>query len=511
MNQAIVVFLAMAGGFISLSYELLWARCFSMAVQGRGYAFAMLLGLFLLGIAVGARLASRLSDRFPREDARQLRAVAVFIAASAAAGWLVIPAMAWFLTLSEAIPEFTALYFVAGAAVLLGAQLPLLANYGIAPDERAGIWMSYLYGANILGSVSGSLLTGFVLMDYLSLSTIVAGLTVATLLLSLVLWCSTRPPARQLAAFSAAVAVAVLVTLLATPFAYRDVYQKLTFLDDGSKHVKAVIENKSGVILLTTDEEVYAGGVYDGAFHIDLIDDVNGLVRPFSISAFHPAPKSMLLIGLATGSWARVLAEHPQLERMVIVEINPGYIELVESHSTHAALLSDPRVELIIDDGRRWLNANDERFDAIVSNTTFHWRGNAANLLSVEFLTLLQQHLNPGGLVMVNTTGSTRAVKSATEVFSSVHVYMRSVIASDTPVQADWPRLRQVLTDYRLGDALVLDLAQPAHRARLDEIGESLRPGSDIYLDDASVEALVDGLVPITDDNLGHEWEVDLF
>jgi spermidine synthase len=45
-----------------------------------------------------------------------------------------------------------------------------------------------------------------------------------------------------------------------------------------------------------------------------VIDNANEIVRPYSLSAFVPSPKRVFLLGLATGSWAQVIANNPQVE-----------------------------------------------------------------------------------------------------------------------------------------------------------------------------------------------------
>ena len=41
-------------------------------------------------------------------------------------------------------------------SALLGAQFPLIAHFGVEPDARAGQRVSFLYGANIVGSTFGT-------------------------------------------------------------------------------------------------------------------------------------------------------------------------------------------------------------------------------------------------------------------------------------------------------------------------------------------------------------------
>jgi hypothetical protein len=59
-----------------------------------------------------------------------------------------------------------------------GSLLPCLAHLGVAADERAGMGTALLYLTNILGSASGSILVGFVLMDRLGLMEIAGTLAV---------------------------------------------------------------------------------------------------------------------------------------------------------------------------------------------------------------------------------------------------------------------------------------------------------------------------------------------
>src|SRR6202041_1913282 len=108
-------------------------------------------------------------------------------------------------------------------------------------------------------------------------------------------------------------------------------------------------------------------GVYDGFFNVDPLHDVNLVVRAYALSFFHPAPKRILMIGLSSGSWAQILANHPEAESLDIVEINPGYVQLIPKYSCVASLLQNSRVHIYVDDGRRWLLAHPEaHYDVIV-------------------------------------------------------------------------------------------------------------------------------------------------
>jgi spermidine synthase len=89
-----------------------------------------------------------------------------------------------------------------------------------------------------------------------------------------------------------------------------------------------VLENRSGIIAVTDTGIVYGHGMYDGRFNTDLKHDTNGIVRPYALSLFHPAPRDVLMIGLSSGSWAQVIANNPDVASLTVIEINPGYIAL---------------------------------------------------------------------------------------------------------------------------------------------------------------------------------------
>lgn len=240
------------------------------------------------------------------------------------------------------------------------------------------------------------------------------------------------------------------------------------------------------------------------------MDDENILVRPLSLSLFHPNPESVLLIGLGTGAWAQVLANDPAVKHITLVEINPGYLKLIAKYPVVASLLHNPKVEIVIDDGRRWLNRHPDRtFDAIVQNTTFYWRTNATDLLSSEYLRLTAAHLREGGVILYNTTGSLRAQRTACTAFPGGFRVFNAIVVSPQPIAPDPARFRRTLVAYRIDGRPLLDVADPRQRARLDEIVSMLTPAgqpTEVLEDCASILARSSGLRLITDDNMGEEW-----
>lgn len=515
-----VLFLAAWTGFVSLSYELLWTRIFSFMTMGRSFAFPMCLGLFLLGIAIGARVSKRYSQRYASGSKEQLGVLAAFMIGASIYGYLTIPLMRMASVYVTVVDSVLSLYIICAGAVLFGAQFPLLAHFGVEADARSGVKVSYIYVANIVGSVAGSLLTGFYLLDQFSLASLTMGLAmVGTVMGCVVLVMALEQSKRR--ALVALLGVVLCVGVVASrgvlfDSLYRDLLRSTN--DEVTTDVKYVIESKSGVVVVNQDDQVFGGGVYDGKFATDFVHDTNFVIRPFSLGAFHPDPKKLLFIGLGSGSWARVVASHPDAEQITIVEISGDYVKLADHYPGFERLLADDRVKVITDDGRRWLQSTDETFDVVVSNTTFHWRSMASNLLSKEFFELIKAHLNPGGVVMYNTTGSVHAIATGLSVFDDAYLVFNTVVASPQKMPYDPQRLRKVLLDYRIDGEPILDSDDPEDMKYLEETLTSFEKTSDeqdlLVRDRAMLEQLVAqrGGGVITDYNMRGEWDVaDLF
>jgi SAM-dependent methyltransferase len=165
---------------------------------------------------------------------------------------------------------------------------------------------------------------------------------------------------------------------------------------------------------------------------IDVDTNPNHLERLYMVALMMQGPKRVLFVGLSTGAWVRAMQGFPSVERIDVVEINPAYVDLIRSYAQLLPLLQDPRIHVHVDDGRRWLRRNPlTRFDLVVQNTTFYWRANAGNLLSREYLSEVKKHLDPGGVVICNTTGSFDVLASTQAVFVYAYRYSNFVYASD--------------------------------------------------------------------------------
>jgi spermidine synthase len=306
---------------------------------------------------------------------------------------------------------------------------------------------------------------------------------------------------------------AIMAIALAAP-AYGNLYGKLIFGPKAAEvgYMKHVVENRNGIVTVTADDAVFGGGVYDGHFNIDPANDKNFVIRAYVLSLFHSHPKRAFMLGLASGSWAQVVANNPEVESLDIVEINPGYLPLIAQYPEVSSLLHNPKVHIYIDDGRRWLVAHPEmKYDVMVANTSYHWRDHSSQVLSTEFLQIVKQHLLPGGIYYYNATESAEVFVTGLHEYNHGLRVITCLMVSDSPIVLDKRRWFSVLNQYQIDGKKMFDastsrgqLVLAAYNAFADSVKE---PPRVLGMESGKVLAQRLGARRlITDDDMGAEW-----
>lgn len=509
---SVVVFIS---GFMALSQEILWFRIAAFASENQAAAFALTLGVVLIGIALGARRAERLCREAPDDHQRLWRSVVMTIGLASVVGYVSIGLTAFS---ADWGPVWGAVLMISVGVTfaLWGAVLPLCSHLGVPANRQAGLRLGFVYMSNVIGSAFGSLLTGYVLLNWLGIKNASMVLVTLGLVLAVIIAVLKNISGFQRSRSVITFGLTLVICIGLSGIVFDDFYGRLLSKENRAVLPKtsAVVENRNGVIVIDEKDRVFGGGVYDGVVSVDLVNDVNGIIRPFSLSLWHPRPKHILALGLSMGAWAQVLAHHPEIETLTIVEINPGYLKLIPDHPQIASLLNNPKVTIVTDDARRWLRRNpDRKFDAIVQNTTISYVAFTTNTLSREYLNILRPHLNDGGVFLYNVTSSARAMKTGCTVFKDGYRYFNALVLSDRSIPVDFNRLRHVLERYRIDNHPVFDLMQASARDKLDRIVKlgNIKFGEQTFGSDAlepcsEILNRTVGRKLMTDDNMGIEW-----
>ncbi len=480
-------------GFLALSWEIIWSRVFNFASASKAPVFGYMLGSYLLGLALGSFLSPQLLAQAGKLRARLAR----WVMFSSATGFIVAPLTAIF---ARHLFWECGYVCVVIAGALIGLTFPLLCHAAIPPGQNTGSQLSRLYLANIIGSGAGSLLTGFLFMEWM-------GLHLLSVLLFAFSWLWAEVIGRFEFPKQQRWLPLCLMAVSLSPF--QSFYERLQYKNEFAYGMRfaQIIESRHGVITVDTSNAVYGNGAYDGMIGTRL-EPKSWLVRPYFLSAVRDRIENVLVIGVASGSWTQILVNHPQVKKVTAIELSHGYLDLIRARPEVSSLLANPKLELVIDDGRRWLRQHPgARFDAIVMNTTHHWREFASALLSREFLTEVKAHLTPDGIAFWNCTESPRAARTGMEVFPHTMMVMNHCLASSTPLEPNRERWMKTLSTYRIDGQPVI--APDQIEGVLEFLkGEALPVPGDMWhwCRRPAMQAAWGEAKIITDDNLGHEY-----
>ena len=189
MSKPIVLAFFFFSGAFSLVYELSWVRMLTFVFGSTVLSASTVVSVYMGGLGLGAWLAGRKSTRISR-PVRTYGLIeislAIYVLTTPLLFSYVLPVFDKFRP--ETVVELSLVRFAVSCALLLfptllmGATLPILAK-NFAQHMQATSSTSDLYAINTIGAVVGTLVTGFVLLPALGVSTSIYSAGVANVLL----------------------------------------------------------------------------------------------------------------------------------------------------------------------------------------------------------------------------------------------------------------------------------------------------------------------------------------
>jgi len=142
----------------------------------------------------------------------------------------------------------------------------------------------------------------------------------------------------------------------------------------------------------------------DGCFMTSERDEFHyheNLIHP-ALTA-HAAPKTVLIIGGGDGGSSEEALKHPSVERVTLVELDAQVVEVAKAHlqKVHHGVFDNPRLQLIIADGLKFVAETDEKYDLIVLDLPDPV-GPAAVLYEAAFFAGCKRALAPGGVLTLH-------------------------------------------------------------------------------------------------------------
>ncbi len=416
---------AIVGG-VFLLMELVWYRMLAPLLGGSSYTFGLILAIALLGLGLGGLLYGSGSTR------RRPGLAAFATTCSLEAVLLLVP-----FSLGDHLAMFASVLLglrdlgfdglvvawlvvicivVLPAALVSGYQFPLLIAILGDDDERIGREVGQTYAWNTAGAIFGSVVGGFGLIPLLSAPGAWRAAALALLVLGgiaslLALRDSDRHGKPLAAILLAAVGLALLPAPGPTAFwrhspiglgmldtSFED---QAGFKDSVHAHNRSLRwetdGRESSVALDDTNGWTFiVNGKSDSSARADAATTVmSGLLA----AALHPNPKKALIIGHGTGTTAGWLAQVEGIEQVDVLEIEPAILEVAEAcRAVNFDAPDNPKVNVIIGDGREHLLTSDQRYDIIFSEPSNPYRAGISSLFSQDFYDGVQHRLEEGGI-----------------------------------------------------------------------------------------------------------------
>ncbi len=429
-------------GFCAMASEVIWAKLLGLIIGPTTYSFTIVLVTFITCLALGSILFGWLADRVKSP-------IRLLIYTQMAAGLFallvsqVLGNSQFFF--AKLIYHFQGNFgllnilkagFVFGfiflPTICLGATFPLVGKIYTESISKVGRSIGFAYAINTIGCVLGSFCAGFVLIPLIGKEN---GLRVVisiqlTVALIIAVWLLLVNKQYRLGWVPAGVlAVLGLVLCSYYPSWNREAlsfgrYHRLKGISDEIKrtgwleslwrgsellakqNIGEVVYYGDGIAGFTTvlqtedafgntDYSLVISGKPDASTHKDM--PAQTLCAHFPMM-FHPNPKRVMVLGHASGITAGEILCYP-IEKLDILEISPEVVTASGFFKPwNNNVLSNPKAELIIQDGRAHLQLTDRRYDVIISEPSNPWMAGIAALFTCEFFALAKDKLDDEGI-----------------------------------------------------------------------------------------------------------------
>jgi spermidine synthase len=422
-------------GFLAIGYQMVWFRFLTILLKPSAYVFSTVLGVYLLGIALGSYWMSRKIKSLHKSKGHKdlfftLNAgiSVVIIATFGLLYWAGdLGPVKWLLDTTfgaQLHPPYHPVYAIKGetlgeqlsslyllvdvviwpilivlpATFLMGASFPLISAMTIEASKTESWKAGTLYGVNILGNVLGALITGFFLFPIFG--------TEITLLVFVaigLLWILGLETFRgKLLTFrnkAITTLAAIVIAVVGLP-GKEELYLTMHGEKAGQKTI--LTEGVDSVVVSYHKPEakqdwslVYINGASHArfpaaAYRLEVMEAVRHA----------ETIESALVIGFGGGDITNTLMMMPELKKITVVEISGALKKNLDQIKFYERIFGDERMNFVVEDGRRFLHTTDEKYDVVMMDPLRSTTAYSNNLYSKEFFQLVSSRMNPKGVLM---------------------------------------------------------------------------------------------------------------
>lgn len=444
-NKAYLYITEFFAGMSVMAVELGASRLLAPYFSSSQIVWTIIIGTIMIAMALGNIYGGRAADKNPNPDRLYARVAvaAVWIAAIPVVGKYLILGISALLVFTVNRNFLILAAFAACMVIfvfplfLLGTVTPSLVKYTVDSLEDNGKTVGMLNASNTIGSILGTFLPTFVTIPAVGTSVTFLIFAGILLLLSAVYFLSAKTGRRGMVAGIFWFA-ACCVLGRSKSFAFWET--DLAYEGESVYNYLQVKETDDSVVLSTNvlfgvqsilkKDNSLTGMYYDYA-----------MAAPFMAGVYEKEDMEMLVLGMGTGTFASQCMRYFPNIQAEGVEIDEKITELARSY-----FALPPDIKVADYDGRAYLQATGHKYDVIMvdayQDITIPFQ-----MSSVEFFTMVKNHLKRGGVMVVNMNmrgtgeGNINQYLSDTisHVFGTVYTVdvkgstNRELFASDSP------------------------------------------------------------------------------
>ncbi|MCZ6616155.1 MAG: fused MFS/spermidine synthase [Thaumarchaeota archaeon] len=477
-------------GAIVMALEIAGSRILAPFFGNTIFVWGSLIGVVLAALSLGYFLGGRLSDRSPSffQFSVILLAAGISILVMSVASPLILEAV-FSINLGDRYGPLLAtsiLLIIPGT--LLGMVSPYAVKLSAEKLEKIGVTSGNIYSLSTVGSIFGTFMTVFILIPELGVRSILFALGLTLVAISLL----------GLDNFGRGLVVIIILiaSVPALPLSLGSTFRSgdLVFEKDSPyNHIEITDDHNSGTRTLRLNGLRHSAMYLDGS--LDAVFPYTDFFHlPF---LFNPSIKEVLFIGGGGFTGPKKFLSLYEDVTIDVVEVDGA---VVNAAINYFNVTDDPRLNIIVEDGRIHLTKTEKKYDLIVLDAysktyvPFH-------LMTQEFFDEVQDDLSPDGIVISNVIAS--VVGDTSDIFraqyktigtSFTNVYVFPTIDSTGTVQNI-----MVLATKSFEQTNPLDL-RPKTSSSTEEIPELLSMAGRFYREDipvSDVPVLTDDYAPV--------------
>ena len=414
-------------GMSVMAVELGASRLLAPYFSSSQIVWTIIIGTIMIAMALGNLYGGAAADKNPDPDRLYGRIIiaAIWIAAIPVVGKYIIIGISALLIFSINSNYLIIAGFVTCMIIfvfplfLLGTVTPSLVKYTVDSLDDSGRIVGRLNASNTIGSIIGTFVPTFVSIPAVGTSVTFLIFAGILLLLAVIYFISSKINIKDAKKVPISIVLFILCCIFGHDTSFAFWQNDLTYEGESVYNYLQVYEDDSEVVLSTNVlfgvQSVYkkepglTGMYYDYA-----------MAAPYMAGVNEKDSLDILILGMGTGTYATQCERYFENTNIEGVEIDGKITELAK---TYFELPEDVAVTTY--DGRAFLNVCDKKYDVIMvdayQDITIPFQ-----MSSVEFFTLVKDHLTEGGVMVVNMN-----MRSSTE--GNINQYLADTISSVFP------------------------------------------------------------------------------